>query len=618
MCGIVGVIDTQKRYSSEQLASITLHMRDQMVHRGPDGAGLWQDDQYGVTLGHRRLSIIDLSENGKQPMASPSGRYIISFNGEIYNFPELRMQLSFGAWKSGTDTETLLVGFEQWGIEKTLSKAHGMFAFAVWDRQENTLILARDRIGEKPLYYGCVGQCFVFASDCNAIMMHPEFKKNISTDGLASFLRWNYIPAPHSIYDGIEKLPAGHWLSYKVNTHVLSKPIAYWSAEKIAVYPPANKNNNIDTLHRLLKQAVKKQMLGDVPVGAFLSGGIDSSLIVALMQEQSTTPVHTFSIGFEEQSYNEAPYASAVSKHLQTYHTEMILTAKQAQQAIQTVAAFSDEPMADATIIPTYFVSKLAKKSVTVALSGAGGDELFGGYTRYQSAPALWSKLQHIPRFMRPYLAEILRQSASVIGVRGHKLVKMSDVLNADSIDTLHHKMTSYWQETSSMIRTQATEIAWPCILRDIQEPQIRMQLLDLLHYLPGDILTITDRASMALSLEVRAPLLDVEVVEFALQSQFDVRNTKNSLKHILYEYVPRSLVDRPKAGFAVPIDAWLRGDLRDWAESLLSKTALDSHGMFHTQPISKHWIDFQSGKQHLPYHLWSILMFQSWWQSRQ
>ena len=618
MCGIVGVIDIRKRYTSEALVSIATQMRDKMIRRGPDGAGVWHDAAHGIALGHRRLSIIDLSENGKQPMESPSGRYIITFNGEIYNFNALREQLAFGAWKSKTDTETLLVAFERWGIEPTLTKAQGMFALAVWDRQENTLTLARDRIGEKPLYYGWAGECFVFASDCDAIAVHPEFTNQISTSAVASFLRWNYIPAPLSIYETISKLPAGHSVCLRTDAlnRLTSRP--YWSAENLAAQPrPAQEGDLKSALHSILKHAIQQQMVGDVPVGAFLSGGIDSSLIVALMQAQNASPVRSFSVGFEEAAFNEAPYARAVAEHLGTRHTEITLTAKQAQASLAEIVALSDEPTADATVIPTYFVSKIARESVTVALSGAGGDELFGGYARYQSAPTLWNKITHIPSALRPYGADFLKQYARVLGNRGYKLSKFADALRANSIDTLHHKMTSYWQETCPVITHQTAEIPWPHIADDIPEPQLRMQLLDLLHYLPSDILAMTDKSSMALSLEIRAPLLDVSVVEFALQSPHHARDAKTMIKQILYEYVPRPLVDRPKMGFGVPIGQWLRGDLRDWADALLSIAALEEHGVFRAAPIRKHWHDFLAGKQNQPYHLWSILMFQLWRQSR-
>lgn len=621
-------------------------MANAIEHRGPDSDGYWTDPQAGIGLAHRRLAIVDLSPAGAQPMASVSGRYVLAFNGEIYNHLRLREALAHdgkvaAAWRGHSDTETLLAGFEAWGIEETLQRAIGMFAVAVWDRAERVLTLARDRLGEKPLYYGWQGQgsgaAFLFGSELSALRRHPAFAAEVNRDALALYMRHNCIGGEHSIYTGIRKLAPGHLLS--VST-VRPEPVvrAWWSGAEVAARGLAqpfagSPVQAVDALEALLRDAVAQQMMADVPLGAFLSGGIDSSTVVALMQAQSSRPVRTFSIGFHEEGYNEAEHAKAVAQHLGTYHTEMYVTAQQALDVIPKLPTLYSEPFADSSQIPTFLVSQLARQHVTVSLSGDAGDELFCGYTRYQMTAGMWGKVSRLPRSLRLAAAAVIRALPTgawdklggvlpaSLGARvGDKLHKGAALLGSRSVADLYRGMVSHWADPASVVlgaREPATVLAGAAPdlqgLGDVE----RMMALDMLSYLPDDILAKVDRAAMGVSLETRVPFLDHRVVEFAwsLPLGYKLRNgvTKWPLRQVLYRHVPRELIERPKMGFGVPIDHWLRGPLRDWAESLLSESRLAQEGFFNPAPIRQKWAAHLSGQRNWQYHLWDVLMFQAW-----
>lgn len=626
-------------------------MANAIAHRGPDDAGYWHDHERQAALGHRRLSIVDLSQAGHQPMESASGRYLIAFNGEIYNHLALRERLERArhapCWRGHADTETLLAGFDAWGIRATLEQAIGMFAFAVWDRQAGTFTLARDRLGEKPLYYGWQGQgsnaAFVFGSELKALREHPAFEGRIDRGALSLQLRYNYVPTPYSIYRGIAKLPPGCMMTVSLADRDPA-PVSYWSAVQAAENGVANSfagtpEQAVDELEKLLKDAVRQQMMADVPLGAFLSGGIDSSTIVALMQDQSPRPVRTFSIGYhdEENYYNEAERAKEVARHLGTEHTELYVTAGQAMDVIARLPALYDEPFSDSSQIPTFLVSQLARKHVTVSLSGDAGDELFCGYNRYQMTASLWGKIAAGPLPLRKLAANritsvspdswnrlasafeaVLPRSLQLSNV-GEKLHKGAGVLGCQSVDALYLKLASHWHDPASVVIggyepptlvTQGQQLG-----KGLDSVQ-RMMLMDLLTYLPDDILAKVDRAAMGVSLESRVPFLDHRVVEFAwrLPQSLKLRNgqTKWILRQVLYRYVPPALLEQPKMGFGVPIGNWLRGPLRDWAESLLDESRLKREGYFNAALVRQKWAEHLAG---LPrqFYLWDVLMFQSW-----
>lgn len=648
MCGIVGFFDRNGRLGNTELETVIAAMAETLQHRGPDDGSVWVDGAARVALGHRRLSILDLSAEGRQPMHSACERYVIVFNGEIYNHRELRVELddSSGlgkhAWRGHSDTEVMLAAFQQWGVEAAVEKMRGMFAFALWDRQEKCLHLVRDRMGEKPLYYGWAGDTFLFGSELKALCAHPAWRGAINRNAIALFLRHNYIPAPYSIYEGVFKLVPGTILTLQLDRAVaghLSTPKPYWSLNQVVAHgvqrPFAGTDTEaVEQLDGLLRDAIKQQMVADVPLGAFLSGGVDSSTIVALMQQQSARPIRTFTMGFHETAYNEAGYAKAVAQHLQTDHTELYVTPQDALNVIPRLPALYDEPFSDASQIPTFLVAQLTRRHVTVSLSGDAGDELFGGYNRYFLGRSLWKQLGWMPRNLRSMLAKactsispsLWDSLAAVLpgsyGLRsaGDKLHKLAEILAVETPDAMYRGLTSHWKEPSRIVRnaheppTVLTEpSAWPT-LPDFTQ---RMMYLDMLTYLPDDILVKVDRAAMGVSLETRVPFLDHRVVEFSWQLPLSmkIRNQEGKwiLRQVLSRYVPKDLIERPKTGFGVPLDSWLRGPLREWSESLLHKQRLQEEGFFDPIPIRQKWHEHLSGKRNWQYYLWDILMFQAW-----
>ncbi len=641
MCGLVGYLTATNHQNT-----ITEWMANTLTHRGPDDSGIWQDAAVGIYLAHRRLAIIDLSPAGHQPMHSVSERYVIAFNGEIYNHHKLRTELETvnlaPHWRGYSDTETLLAAFEAWGIETTLQRCIGMFAIALWDKQTQTLTLARDRLGEKPLYYGWQGDTFLFGSELKALKVHPAFQANIDRDALCLYMRHNYIPAPYSIYQGIYKLLPGTWLQVSRQQHE-PRIQTYWSGIEISHQGKAqpftgSPNDAVNALEILLKDAIEQQMMADVPLGAFLSGGIDSSTVVSLMQAQSSQPIKTFSIGFYEELYNEAAHAKEVAKHLGTDHTELYVTPDECMQVIPRLPTLYDEPFSDSSQIPTFLVSQLARQHVTVSLSGDAGDELFAGYNRYQLTANTWGKLSRIPRPLRQWAAKLITSVSPASWNRitatlrhfvpsfgrwvnvGDKLHKGAGIMVGRDITELYHGMISHWHNPSGVIiggkEASTFLIDFLSGLSHLNTVE-RMMVLDLLTYLPDDILCKVDRAAMGVSLETRVPFLDHRVVEFAwrLPLEYKLREgqTKWALRQILYRYVPKELIERPKMGFGVPIDSWLRGSLRDWAENLLDESRLRQEGYFNPEPIRQKWKEHLSGERNWQYHLWDVLMFQAW-----
>ncbi|MBU0911565.1 MAG: asparagine synthase (glutamine-hydrolyzing) [Gammaproteobacteria bacterium] len=639
MCGFSGFFYRDAFPAKAQ--SILNAMGLAIANRGPDSQDVWFDAESGIGLSHRRLAIVDLSPAGHQPMRSATGRYVIAFNGEIYNHLAIRTQLeqmSARQWRGHSDTETLLAGIEAWGLKKTLELSVGMFAMAVWDTVTGELQLARDRFGEKPLYYGWNNQVFLFGSELKSFRAHPDFKPQINRDALCLYLRHNYIPAPYSIYEGIAKLLPGTIATLKADaTEVVIEH--YWDAKTVMannILHSQTDENQIETLEQLLKQAVGDQMMADVPLGAFLSGGVDSSLIVALMQQQSDKPIKTFSIGFYEKEFNEAEHAKAVASHLGTEHTELYVSSADALKLVSSMAEVYDEPFADSSQLPTYLVSQMAKQHVTVSLSGDAGDEVFCGYSRYRLTDMTWNKLSKVPVFVRKLGAKFLvavpvklwNQLNHILPSRfkmsnlGDKLHKAADVISSATVDELYYGLISHWKNPASVViggREPQTLLTSPSQSQVFKQNIPRMMALDTLTYLPDDILVKVDRAAMAVSLETRVPFLDHRVFEYAWGMPQHLKMnqgvTKDCLRKILYKYVPQQLIERPKAGFAVPIAEWLRGPLKDWAEQLIQPERLAKEGIFEPQQIATLWQEHQSGKRNWQYHLWDILMFQSWYE---
>lgn len=638
MCGLAGIFCTNNSIKGDTLLAMAYAIR----HRGPDHSGVWFDAEAGIGLAHSRLSILDLSPSGHQPMMSVSRRFVIVFNGEIYNHLQLRNALGEACWRGHSDTETLLAGFEVWGVEATLKKAVGMFAIALWDRAERVLTIARDRLGEKPLYYGWQGDAFLFGSELKALKAHPAFRCEINRDALALFMRHNVIPAPYSIYQDIHKLPPGTYLTLRAGERD-AKPKTYWSARKVAEAGQREPFTGSDkeareALDVVLRQAVAGQMMADVPLGAFLSGGVDSSTVVALMQAQSSRPVKTFTIGFHEAGYNEAEHAKAVARHLGTEHTELYVTPEQAMAVIPRLPTLYDEPFADSSQIPTFLVSQLARQHVTVSLSGDCGDELFGGYNRYFWGRDIWKRIGWMPSGMRVLVGKMLEgvppQRWDGIFARlgpllpsqfrqrtpGDKLHKLAEILGARQPEEMYQGLVSHWKDPEALViggHEPPTVLTDRNQWADLEDFSHRMMYLDTMTYLPDDILAKVDRASMGVSLESRVPLLDHRVVEFAwcLPLSMKIRNGQGKwiLRQVLYKYVPKELIERPKMGFGVPIDSWLRGPLREWAENLLDAGRLRREGYFNPEPIRVKWLEHLSGKRNWQYHLWDVLMFQAW-----
>ncbi|NVK18633.1 MAG: asparagine synthase (glutamine-hydrolyzing) [Methylocystaceae bacterium] len=634
MCGIAGLLDLSRSTTTDALSQITRTMTDTLVHRGPDGGDIWIDGETGVGLGHRRLAIIDLSEAGHQPMTSHDGRFVMVYNGEVYNAEDLRPYLleKGHIFKGHSDSEIIVNGFSEWGVQATIEKLIGMFAIALWDKKERRFYLIRDRLGIKPIYWSNTGKNFLFGSELKALYAHPDCPKSLNRGAIAAYLRHNCIPAPHSIIDGIYKLMPGHMLVRDFDGSQSITP--YWSLEDVVKNRTSfsgTETEAVDELENLLKDAVKRRMVSDVPLGSFLSGGIDSSLVTALMQAQSDTPVRTFSIGFNEDGYNEAKHAKAVAQHLGTDHTELYITPDEARDVIPKLPDYYDEPFSDSSQIPTYLVSQMTRDHVTVALSGDGGDELFGGYTRYLTAQKHGAKLFGLPKPVRQLSSGFIKSLppkawAQLIKVipeskrPSHmvdKLYKLANVM-AGSPDDYYRSLVTHWPYPEQVVMgsSEPKGVIWddnvPTLVPDFVE---RMQYLDTLTYMQDDILTKVDRASMAVSLEARVPLIDHRVVEFSwcLSEQMKIRNGQGkwALREILYRHVPKDLIERPKMGFGVPLDDWLRGPLKDWAGDLLFQNS----DIFDPVSIQQKWDEHQKGVRNWHYHLWDILMFNSWHQ---
>ena len=640
MCGISGLIVKQSLQNIEQ--SIT-DMSMTLSHRGPDDHGCWIDDNKKIALAHRRLSILDLSHVGHQPMMSSSDRYIMVFNGEIYNFQSLAGELKNKShqFNGHSDTEVMLSAIEEWGIESAVKKFNGMFAFAVYDRKLSKLYLVRYRLGIKPLYYGLSNGAFLFASELKAFRKFPGFNNEISRENLSSYLQYGYVPTPKSIYQNIFKLSAGTILEIDVNHYTaLPNPVQYWSADEIAQEPiiEASYHQQKAQLDALLRDAVKLRMISDVPLGAFLSGGVDSSLVVALMQQLSDSPVKTFSIGFSEGKYNEAIYANKVANHLKTEHTELYVTPEMAMSVIPQLPALYDEPFADSSQIPTFLVSKLAREHVTVSLSGDGGDELFGGYNRYFWGDKIWRTIRLFPLPIRMLVKKVLLSISPAcwdqmlnrmmmfipnekrFALPGDKIHKFASFLSSKESGEVYKKLVMTSADSDSLVLGVSGNGVKFSKIGDQGDFIKNMMLSDLKYYLPDDILTKVDRASMGVSLEARVPLLDHRAVEFAwslpMDSKIQGARGKRILRDVLYQYVPKNLIERPKMGFAVPVDEWLRGPLKDWAENLLAEDRLKREGYFDVEKVRKNWREHLLGRQNRQSIIWAILMFEQWLES--
>jgi asparagine synthase (glutamine-hydrolysing) len=638
MCGIAGFLDLERRSGSQELEALGRAMAATLSHRGPDAHGVWADAEAGVTLGHTRLSIVDLSPAGAQPMVSSCGACVITYNGEIYNAGDLRPELEARGrrFTGHSDTEVLVEAIAEWGVRPAVERLIGMFAFAVWDRRTRTLSLVRDRLGIKPVYFGRQNGRVIFASELKAFEVLPNWRPELDRDALAAYFRLAYVPSPHSIYRGIGKLAPGNIATVDASGTIDSS--AYWSVEKAAErgkQTPFNVSDReaVDTLEILLGDAVGRRLVADVPLGAFLSGGIDSSTVAAMMRVRSNAPVRTYSIGFREEGFDEAPQARAVAAHLGTEHTELYVSPAEARDVIHDLPTIYDEPFADSSQIPTYLLSKLTREHVTVALSGDGGDEVFAGYTRHRFArlaggmpapmsralacglgvagPALWDRLFGlVPAHRRPKLA-------------ADKMHKAARLFGA-SEEAGYLSLVSAWDEPQALVNGGSEPrgpISDAALSRALPDPLDRMQYLDTVTYLPDDILTKVDRASMAVALEVRVPILDHRIVEFSwrLPARFKLRRGKGKwlLRQVLYRHVPKALVERPKSGFAIPLGQWLRGPLRAWAEELLSERRLAEGGLLNPAPIRARWIEHLEGTRNWHASLWTVLMFQAWREPR-
>ena len=649
MCGIIGFLGGD--FTNDQLSNAILEeMSDQIVKRGPDSAGIWLDSLSKIALGHRRLAVVDLSPAGYQPMTSGSNRYVMTYNGEIYNSNEIRNELIKSQvtlnWQGHSDTETLLAGFDAWGIRETISRVTGMFAIAVWDKELEQLTLIRDRLGEKPLYYGWQGsgsnKVFLFGSELKALKKHPQFINDIDRGSLALYMRYCYVPAPHSIYKGIMKVEPGTIVTVNLQEceHTTEK---YWNALDVvrtgAESPlegtVAEVTNDLDIA---LKKTISQQMMADVPLGAFLSGGVDSSAVVALMQAQSSRPIKTFTIGFSEEGYNEAIFAKLVAEHLGTEHTELYVSSQDALNVIPKLPNLYCEPFADSSQIPTFLVSSLARHHVTVSLSGDGGDELFCGYNRYLFADKLWKGLSMTPASIRKLVGKSIKNFPAAgwnqafkflnritphkfNGISwGDKLQKGAGVMASNDLMSLYQQLVSNWQDPSAVVigegehdRIFSTDIQMLSDVGDIQ----KMMAIDTISYLPDDILVKVDRAAMGVSLETRVPFLDHHIFEFASKIPLPMKLKhgvgKSILRDVLFRYVPKELIERPKMGFGIPMSDWLKGPLKEWAEELLDETRLRSEGFFYPEVVRQMWSEHLMGVHNWQSQLWAVLMFQAW-----
>ncbi|MDA8716474.1 asparagine synthase (glutamine-hydrolyzing) [Alphaproteobacteria bacterium] len=637
MCGIAGFLDRSLGRSQAELNRIALKMGDAISHRGPDAANSWADESQGVVLAHRRLSIIDLSPAGSQPMTSSCGRYVIAYNGEVYNVEDLRQELITAgrtSYRGHSDTEVILEGFGAWGIRATIERLIGMFACAIWDREGNQITLVRDRLGVKPLYWSIQGGRLLFGSELKALYAHPDWRGEIDKNALVGYLRHNCILAPNTAYQNVQKLQPGCILS--VGAKLQSDPVIeqYWSIENVVHLGQkkpfcGTESEAVDVLEDLLGDAVKRHMVADVPLGAFLSGGVDSSVVVALMQKYADRPVKTFSIGFDEAGYNEAKHAALVAKQLGTEHTELYVSSEDALNVIPNIADMFDEPFSDSSQIPTYLLSAMTRKHVTVALSGDGGDELFAGYNRYLHV----HEISKYPRWMRKTSAQLINSLSPKFWDRvfamlpepmrlpqaGSKMHKLASVL-CEEEDDYYRKLVSHWERPEMLVPggSEHRGLIWDPRTREIaSDPVDRMRYLDACTYLPDDILVKVDRASMSVSLEARVPILDHRVVEFAWSLPISMLIKKGQgkwpLRQVLYRHVPQEIIDRPKMGFGVPIDSWLRGPLKEWAEDLLNPSALSKYDILEAAPIWQKWQEHQSGIRNWQHHLWDILMLQVW-----
>jgi len=637
MCGIAGVLDFRGN-SGVQFERQAAAMSDCLAYRGPDDHGLWSDPEAGVVLAHRRLSIVDLSPAGHQPMVSADGRVIITYNGEIYNFQELRPELEARGikFRGHSDTEVMLEAFAAYGVDATVKRLIGMFTIAVWDRRDRTLKLVRDRLGIKPLYWAKFGGLFLFGSELKALRAHHGWTPRINRNAVASFMRYNYIPTPHSIYENVNKLEPGSILTLTWNGEPQIE--RFWDARtvaKVGVTKPlqADDRELTDRLEALLRDAVGRRMVADVPVGAFLSGGIDSSTVAALMKSANAGSVRTYTIGFELPGFDEAKHSAAVARHLGTDHTELTVTAKEALDVIPHLPEMYDEPFADSSQIPTHLVSAMTRKHVTVALSGDGGDELFGGYNRYQLASRMWTGLSLAPRQIRQCIAALItsvspdrwsrllsfvphRMRPSQVGDKLHKLATVLDLPDGNAI---YRRLVTHWEPTEVVPGAEEYKaILWDHELtKEIPGFLEQMQLMDLVTYLPDDILTKVDRASMAVALEARVPLLDHRVVEFAwhLPRHAKIRGGQSKwlLRQVLDRHVPRHLIDRPKMGFGIPLAEWLRGPLREWAETFLDERRLREANLLDATRVRQYWQDHLDGRRNWQYLIWDVLMLETW-----
>ncbi len=641
MCGITGFWEPGALAADAE--AVLAGMTACLAHRGPDDAGIWLDASAGIALGHRRLSIIDLSPEGHQPMVSRDGRFVIVYNGETYNFAELRRELEAAGdrFRGHSDTEVLLAAIDRWGLGPAVARFAGQFAFALWDRKERRLHLVRDRLGEKPLYYGWQGRTFLFGSELKALRAHPSFHPDVDRDALTLYLRYNCVPAPRSIYRGISKLAPASIATIEADRRVTTE--RYWRLEEAIARGQASPLEGSDTelvdrLEHQLRATIREEMVADVPLGAFLSGGIDSSTIVALMQAESPRAVRTFTIGFHEDAYNEAVYAKVVAQHLGTDHTELYITADEARDVIPRLPSMYDEPFGDSSQIPSFLVSQMARAHVTVALSGDGGDEAFGGYNRYFLGQRIWRTLGSVPVSWRRRVARMIHgvspdswgavlgaaQSVLPSGARvahaGDRMHKLADVFGSHSMADMYRGLVSHWKEPAALVvggaepRTLLDEtVAAVDAMTEVE----RMMYWDARTYLSDDILVKVDRASMAVSLEVRAPFLDHRVVELAWRLPLRVKLRdgagKWAIRQLLARYVPTALVERPKMGFGIPIDQWLRGPLREWARDLLSPDRLRREGFLRPEAIETRWREHQAGTRNWQYPLWDVLMFQAW-----